>query len=584
MAVDVVTVEVIRSYMESLAEQMTDTMERTSYSLLIKEGKDCSSSIFDANGRLLAEGANIPVHLNALGPCLRAMLRNEIPADQIEPGDVLLTNDPFIDGSLGAHHTSDFIVYYPIFHGETLLGFSTIFAHLAGTGGVDPEGWHTSIFDEGLRIPPVKLFRRGELDERLFRLILANTNAPYAQKGDILAQVAGARVGAQGFLSLVDKYGLETVTEAIENQIEYAERRTRAYIERIPDGCYQAETKVLEDGSMGGPHRLKLTIEVSGSDIVFDFTGTAEQVAGPINCPKSATISASLFGLMALMPPDIPKNQGTANIVEVRTEPGTLVDPREPAAVYQRMAITHQIVDLVFEAMASAVPEDVVANSCGMVYCHGSAINPDPDATGADLTGRQSWDQGTGPSTGGLGARSTKDGLNGMPGWITNVASPSIESLESEAPVLYLRKELRQDSGGSGEFRGGLGVILSWQCLGYEGLLSHTSQRSAIPPQGLFGGGAAKGSEWVLNEGTERERRLEFQTGPTIGIGHGETLTFYAPGGGGYGRPHQRTPERILDDLESGYISEEHARMEYPQQWPEVEHRRSMNMSHKAVK
>ncbi|MFJ9893508.1 hydantoinase B/oxoprolinase family protein [Streptomyces sp. NPDC091280] len=575
MAVDVVTVEVIRSYLESLAEQMTDTMERTSYSLVIKEGKDCSSSIFDASGRLLAEGANVPVHLNALGPCLRAMLQNEIPAEQIEPGDVLLTNDPFIDGSLGAHHTSDFIVYYPIFHGETLLGFSTLFAHLAGTGGVDPEGWHTTIFDEGLRIPPIKLFRRGVLDERLFRLILANTNAPYAQKGDILAQVAGARVGARGFLDLVDKYGLETVTEAIENQIDYAERRTRAYIERIPDGRYEAETQVLEDGSMGGPHRLKLAIDVRGDDIVFDYSGTAQQIVGPINCPKSATISASLFGLMALMPADIPKNQGTANIVTVRTEPGTLVDPREPAAVYQRMAITHQIVDLVFEAMAKAVPQDVVANSCGMVYCNATAINPDPATLGADLTGRQSWDQGTGPSTGGLGARAGKDGLNGMPGWITNVASSSIESTEIEAPVLYLRKELRQDSGGIGEFRGGLGLILSWQCLGSEGLLSHTSQRSAIPPQGLFGGGPAEGSAWVINQGTEREHRLEFQAGPTISIDHGDTLTFYAPGGGGYGPPQQRTTEQILNDLESEYVSEVHVRAHYPAQWRELEGRQA---------
>src|SRR5690625_2841073 len=239
MTVDVVTVEVIRNYLESLAEQMTDTMERTSYSLIIKEGKDCSSSLFDASGRLLAEGANVPVHLNALGPCLQAMLKNEIHPEEIYPGDVILTNDPYIGGSIGAHHTSDFIVYFPIFYEGGLIGFSTIFAHLAGSGGVDPEGWHQTIFEEGLRIPPIKLFNRGVLDERLFRMILANTNAPYSQKGDILAQVAGARVGADGFLSLIERYGLSTVTEAIDNQIEYAERRTRAYIEQIPDGQYE---------------------------------------------------------------------------------------------------------------------------------------------------------------------------------------------------------------------------------------------------------------------------------------------------------------------------------------------------------
>lgn len=560
---DVITVEVVRSALESLAEQMTDTMERTSYSLLLKEGKDCSSSIFDVSGRLVAEGANIPVHLNALGPCLRAMLQEHIPASEMKPGDIILTNDPYVGGSVGAHHTSDFIVYHPIFLGDQLVGFSTIFAHLAGSGGNDPEGWHTTIFEEGLRIPPIKLFNEGVLDEQLFKLILANTNAPYEQRGDILGQVAGAKVGSNGYLVLIEKYGLDVIDEAIDSQIAYAERRTRAYIRQIADGRYQAETKLLEDGSMCGPVTLALTVIVADDEITFDFTGTDASVAGPINCPMSATISASLFGLLALLPSDIPKNEGSANPVHIVAPEGSLVNPRFPAAVYQRMAVTHQIVDLVFEALAPAVPSAVVANSCGMIYCVASAINLDTHPEGGDVSGRRSWGNGAGPSVGGLGARATLDGLNGMPGWITNVASTSVESSEIEGPVRYLRKELRPGSAGPGRNRGGLGVILSWQALGHHVKFSHTSQRSVNLPKGLFGGGQGLGSRWVINEDAENEQVLANQAGPTLDLQYGDTVTFYAPGGGGYGDPWTREPARVARDASLGYIDAVAARTEY---------------------
>lgn len=560
---DVITVEVIRSALESLAEQMTDTMERTSYSLLLKEGKDCSSSIFDVSGRLIAEGANIPVHLNALGPCLRAMLQEHIPASEMKPGDIILTNDPYVGGSLGAHHTSDFIVYHPIFHGSTLVGFSTIFAHLAGSGGNDPEGWHTTILEEGLRIPPIKLFNEGVLDEQLFKLILANTNAPYEQRGDILGQVAGAKVGASGYLALIEKYGLHVISGAVDSQIEYAERRTRKYIQQITDGRYHAETELLEDGSMCGPVKLALTVIVDDDEITFDFTGTDASVAGPINCPMSATISASLFGLLALLPTDVPKNEGAANPVHIVAPEGSLVNPRFPAAVYQRMAVTHQIVDLIFEALAPAVPESVVANSCGMIYCSASAINRDSHPDGGDVSGRRAWGNGAGPSVGGLGARATKDGLNGMPGWITNVASTSIESSEVEGPVLYLRKELRSGSAGPGLHRGGLGVVLSWKALGHDVKFSHTSQRSVNPPQGLFGGGEGAGSRWVINEGAESEHVVANQAGPTLDLEFGDTVTFYAPGGGGYGDPWQRDPVLVARDRRRGYIDAPAARSQY---------------------
>jgi N-methylhydantoinase B len=556
-------VEVIRSGLESLAEQMTDTMTRTSYSTLLKEGKDCSSSIFDAAGRLIAEGANVPIHLNALGPCLRAMLKDHFPPESFEPGDVILTNDPYVGGSLGAHHTADFIVYHPIFHDDELVGFSTIFAHLAGAGGIDPEGWHRSIYDEGLRIPPVKLFSRGTLDTDLLNLILDNTNAPYAQRADILSQVAGVRVGAQGYHRLIERYGKDDLYAAIDSQIAYAERRTRAHVRKLPDGRYETETTLLEDGSMGGPIRLALAVTIDSDRITFDFTGTSPAFDGPINCPLSATISACLYGLLALMPPDIPKNEGPARVVDVIAPEGSLVNPRLPAAVYQRMFVAHQIVDAIFAALAPAAPEAVVADSCGLIYARCTAINRDTHPRGGDVFGRHEWRQGTGPSTGGLGARASSDGLTGMPGWITNVASPSIEAVEVGAPVLFLRKEIRNDSGGPGRHRGGLGLVLSWESRGHDGEFSHSSQHSLDPPRGLFGGGTGARGQWVLNEGTPREQPLEHQVGPTRTLEYGDTVTLYAPGGGGYGDPLDRPADAVRDDYLRGYISKQSALEHY---------------------
>ncbi|WP_160330439.1 hydantoinase B/oxoprolinase family protein [Sphaerimonospora mesophila] len=562
-SLDVVTVEVIRSALESLAEQMTETMTRTSYSLLLKEGKDCSSSIFDATGRLVAEGANVPVHLNALGPCLKGMLKRHFPPHTLVPGDVILTNDPYVDGSVGAHHTADFIVYEPIFYDGELVGFSTIFAHLAGAGGLDPNDWHTSIFEEGLRIPPVKLYSAGVLDEDLLKLILTNTSVPYAQRGDLLAQVSGAHVGAEGFLRLLERYGKDVVLQAVDAQIDYAARRTADYIRRVPDGVYRAEKSLLEDGSMGGPVTLRLAMKVAGDRITFDFSGSDPQIAGPINCPKSATISACLFGLLAMMPPDIPKNQGPADLVTIEAPEGSIVNPTPPAAVYQRMAVTHQIVDMIFEAMAAVLPKAVVANSCGLIYGRGSAVNTTTHPEGGDVSARQEWRMGTGPSTGGLGARADRDGLSAMPGWITNVASPSIESSECEAPVLYRSKALYPDSGGAGRHRGGLGLKLSWQVRGEAARFSHTSQHSAVPPKGLFGGHSGAPSRWVINEGRESERELPYQTGPTMSLDYDDTVTLYTPGGGGYGDPLLRDPALVLADVLNRMVSVEAARDVY---------------------
>jgi N-methylhydantoinase B len=560
---DPITVEVIRSALESLAEQMTDTITRTSYSTLLKEGKDCSSSIFDVNGRLVAEGANVPVHLNALGPCLRAMLKEHFPIESLKPGDIILTNDPYVGGSVGAHHTADFIVYHPIFDGDEFVGFCTIFAHLAGAGGIDQEGWHRSIFEEGLRIPPVKLYSEGVLDEDLMKVILANTSAPYAQRGDILSQVAGAKVGAEGYLRLVERYGRDRLSVALDRQIEYAERRTRAHVSRMPNGRYESETMLLDDGSMGGPVKLALAVIIDEDQITFDFTGTDPAFDGPINCPLSATISACLFGLLALLPPDIPKNEGPANVVTVIAPEGSLVNPRVPSAVYQRMAVTHQIVDAVFTALAPAAPEAVVANSCGLVYARCMAANLETHPRGGDVSHRHEWRQGTGPSTGGLGARATRDGLTGMPAWITNVASPSIESIEVGAPTLFLRKEIREDSAGPGKQRGGLGLVLSWEIRGDQADFSHSSQRTTNPPHGLFGGLEAEPGRWVINEGKPNQQELEHQTGETMHLDFGDTITVYTAGGGGYGDPLERDPDIVATDCQRGYVSSEAAQRRY---------------------
>lgn len=563
MNVSPITLEVIRHAFESVAEQMTATVSHSAYSEIVKEGKDCSSALFDQQGRLIAEGANVPIHLNCLTPVLETVLTQYFPAVSLAPGDVILTNDPYAGGgSRGSHHTNDIISIQPIFRNGELLGFAVVMVHHSDVGGMWPGsgGWNREIWQEGLRLQPVKLYEAGQLNEPLLELILNNSRRPYSMRGDLMAQASACAAGAQALNRLAEKYGVELLMACAENLMNYSERRTRAELALIPDGHYEHEELILEDGTAGGPYRLKIAIDAGGDGLLIDYAGTDPQIQGPINAPWSATYSATLYTLRCLTDPSIPSNDGCQRPIAIRAPEGSLVNCCLPAACYQRMVVCHSLVDLILGALAPALPQRVMADSCGCIYNNATGLNLETHGRGGDVAHRQGWNDCC--SHGGLGARWDKDGVSGMACHVTNVANAPVEVTEIGAPVLILERALRPGSGGPGRFRGGLGGIYTWKSLAHDVRFSWTSQKTEIPPQGIFGGKPGKVGRWIVKRADGEVYDLERAIG-TAELDYGDSVSCLMAGGGGYGDPILRDPEAVRQDVALGLVSIESARDDY---------------------
>jgi N-methylhydantoinase B len=563
MNINPITLEVIRHAFESVAEQMTATITRSSYSSILKEGKDCSSALFDQHGRLIAEGANVPIHLNCLTPVLDTVLKHYFPVDKFLPGDLILTNDPYAGGeSKGSHHTNDIVAIQPIFWKDDVLGFATVMVHHRDVGGMWPNNnaWNEEIWQEGLRLEPIKLYSGGHLSDSLLSLILNNTRAPYHMRGDLMAQISACNTGVNAMKKLSEKYGIDILMAAAEELMNYSDRRTRSELAAIPNGLYEHEEYILEDGTAGGPYRLKVAIEVQDGKLYINYDGTDPQIKGPINSPWSATYSATLYTIRCLTDPTIPSNCGCNNAITINAPKGSLVNCQMPAATFQRMVVCHSIVDLIMGAMAPAIKNRVISDSCGCIYNDATGINIETHGQGGDVDHRQKWSDG--PSQGGLGARSNQDGVSAIACHVTNVANPPVEVTEIEAPVLILERALRPNSGGIGQFRGGLGQIYSWKALAHKVQFSWTSQKTMIPPQGLFGGLPGSPTRWTIKQNKQNECVLDRSIG-TAELEYGDVVTCYMAGGGGYGDPLKRDPEAVRKDVLLGYITTERAKEDY---------------------
>ncbi len=558
-----ILIEVMNNALRSIAEQMTAIMVRSSYSTIVKEMMDCSSAIFNSEGKLLSEGANIPIHLNCLGPCLNTVLTKFFPKETLNPGDIILTNHPYAGGeSLGSHHTKDIIMIEPIFYkDEQLVGFSVTMLHHRDIGGVwTGDSWTVEIWQEGLLVEPVKLYDRGIRNEGIWKIILNNTRAPRDMRGDLMAQISGCNIGRKNFIELIDKYGLDTVNEVTEELLKHSEILTRAEIEKIPDGVYTHEEKILDDGFKDGPYTLKVAITVKGSDIIFDYTGTDPQIKGPINSPLSATISATYYTMRCLTDTSIPTNYGCHKPIKVVAPEGTLVNCSMPNGCFQRMVTDHILVDLIMGAMSQAIPNKIMADSCGNIYDFCSAINLETHPRGGEVNHRQYWGEIV---PGGLGARPNKDGLTIMSCHVTNCPIPPVEAQEIEAPMLFIERAIEPDTAGPGKFRGGFAQRRKWKVVGYEAQFFHTSQKSKIPPQGLFGAMEGKSGKWIINEGKEDEEVLKYAMGDVIFLDYGDTVTCITASGGGYGNPYERDPELVRKDVIEELVSIENAKKDY---------------------
>ncbi|NKM65691.1 hydantoinase B/oxoprolinase family protein [Rhizobium leguminosarum bv. viciae] len=553
--VDPITLEIVRSGLVMAAEQVNVRIIRSAMNIVVKEMEDCSAAVFDCDGRLLSESASVPAHLNAIGLCLRTIMEHYLPLSEWKPGDVVLTNDPYAGGgSLSSHHTNDVIVYSPIFWADELVAIVALTVHHIDMGSMwmGCRGWGVEIEQEGIRFPPIKIVREGVLDEQLLSVLVNNTRLKKSLDNDLRAQISSILLAKADIQKMFERYGTETMKACFEELINYSERRTREEIRRFKNGVYKHEEFILEDGAKGGPFKIAVTVTVNDEDIVFDFTGTDPQIAGPVNSPLAGTYAATFYVMRCLTDPNIPNTEGSKRPIQIVAPRGTLVNAQWPAACNQRMVTMHTVVDLIFGALEKCVPERVMGDSCGCLY---NEIIATDLVTGARVQLGE-------VVPGGMGATRIKDGAT-LACHVTNCPIPPIEVNEIECPVLYLERGLVADSGGAGRQRGGLAIVLSYEVRTDYPQLHHTSQKSKIPPQGVLGGKPGKSGKWIVNPGTPEERVLEFAIGDVEPVTKGDTITHFTPGGGGYGNPLERSVDAVLADVRDGFVSIEAALQDY---------------------
>ena len=548
--------EIVKNALYATAEEMKIVLAKTAYSPLLKVAGDYSCGIFDRRGDMVAQGPDLPIHLGSMPDAVRAVIA-EFP--QVEPGDVFIHNDPYHGGS----HLPDVNVVAPCFHGEALLGFGCVRAHWPDIGSATPGSYGavSEIYGEGLRLPPVRLYRDFAPDANVERIIFANVRTPAERRGDLAAQVAANRRAQQRLDALAGKYGAEELLRIMAEVLDYSERMMRGALSALPDG--EAEFADVFDGdgvlapgaSEDEPFRVKLRVDKKGDQILVDFAGSDPRVPGPMNAPLTVTRSGVYCALKMIADPKslIPPNSGCWRPVAVSAPEGSVVNAAIPApVVYANHEMSHRIADMVMAAMHEICPGQVMAASQGTsaVMTFGGR---DP-RTGDEYVSYESL-------KGGFGARPVKDGINAVASTVSNMMNTPIEILEASFPLRVEEYALVPDSGGAGMWRGGLGARRVWRVLDHEAHAAVCCERTLAAPFGLAGGSSGAPMRlWLeLPDGTRR--RLNSKG--AFRVPAGGRVVMEAPGSGGYGPPKERDPARLAEDLADGYVSEAAARREY---------------------
>lgn len=544
--------EIIASALESAAWEMCASLIRTAYSPNIKERADCSTALCDARGRTLALATYGPAHL---GSTLRLVpaLYQRFPRETMRPGDVFFANDPYI---VGVTHLNDCTVATPIFVDGELVAFAAAVAHHSDVGGRVPgseSGDCTSIYQEGIRIPPVKLFSEGTLRADVLELFLLNSRQPQFSEGDIYAQLAAATTGIQRVQEMHARYGGELVARSIDEMLDATERRIRSFIrDNLRDGTYSASDWLDEDGIHDEPVKLAATVTVRGDTVKFDFSDCAAQLGSGKNIPYTHTMATVYFCLKAMVDPNASINEGLYRPIEVIAPEGSIVNPRPPGGVSSRNLTSMILADVMIDALGQAAPNRVMA--AGGPYQGIILAGPDP------VRNRYFVDYEN--FAGGQGARCDGDGTDVIQLHMTNTSNLPIEVMEIEFPIRVERYEIIPDSGGAGRYRGGCGVCRDLRVLGSDTVLSVRSARQKFPAAGKNGGLPGSAGAYVLNPGTASEKKLH-STFSEMSLAPGDLLRIMTPGGGGLGQPADRTREEIEADVREGKVTAEAARRLY---------------------
>ncbi|SMY10298.1 hydantoinase B/oxoprolinase family protein [Flavimaricola marinus] len=533
--IDPITVEVIGSALQSIVEEMGEALVRASYSTNIKERRDCSTALFDHRGNTLCQAEHIPMHLGSFLGVIPAILER-FELQDIAPGDVFMANDAYAGG---ATHLPDIVLAEPIFVDSTLIGWAVNTAHHSDFA----DRGHEHIYQEGLRIPPVRLYRKGELNTDLQSMFLLNCQVPRERLSDLRAQMSANRLCVQRMTDLCAKYGSDKVLAAGDALQDYAERKMRTAIAAIPDGTYSF-SDAFDSNQRAEAMAFRVDITVEGDQMRLAFDGPP-QVRGGLNLIYTSLLAACYFTVKSVLDPTILPNAGLARPLTVTAPKGTILNCEHPAAVDGRIAAAQRVTDLVYGALAKALPGKVMAAGNGC--CTGAIFN------GTDEKG-DIWVY-LETIGGGGGARPSADGLSGIHVGLTNTSNLPVEALELEYPLTLLRYELVDDSAGSGEFRGGMGIRRVYRA---EKACRFTVEGSRVGsnPWGLEGGLEADGTHLDFGDG-----RTEFAG--MVDLKPGQIVSIVTPGGGGYGDPSKRPEDAVRRDLAEGRISADLAKSVY---------------------
>jgi len=552
---DPIISEVISNAFHSITEEMGAALIRSAYSTNIKERRDCSCAMFAPDGALISLAEHIPIHLGSMQGLMMQIAR-DTKEHKLNPGDVIIANDPFRGGG---SHLPDVSVLKPVYYHNNLVAFVSNIAHWSDVGGRSPgvgtAGDSTEILQEGVRIPPVHIVTKGNLNKDILELLLINMRDRHERLGDFRAQMAALQLGESRLHELFDRYGQTTIADCIADLHSYSQKRLQTELSKVPEGTFCFRDQMDDDGVSDKPLDIRVSVTISHDpqpSVLFDFKGTSKQAAGGINMVWQALQATVFYSAKALFAPDIPINEGFQRPILINAPEGSLVNAREPAAVGGRTDTCQRVIDAIFGALYQVIPDRVTAASNGAttaIIFGGTKTLSGRDFVFVEAMG------------GGMGARKYKDGMDGTQVNITNTSNLPIEAMEMEYPLQVLRYGLVPDSGGPGKYRGGLAIRKDIEAL-KSVIFSAHSDRHRLSPWGLDGGLPGSCGKFLLNRDTPEEKVIPAKVSDII-LKKGDIISIQTAGGGGYGSPLDRDEKLVENDFHQGKVTHKKARIHY---------------------
>lgn len=538
-----IKLEMLRNALIAAAEEMAAAVFRTSRSTTVREMLDYSTAVFDAQANVIGQSSRIPMHLNTMAPCLEVILKEYIHPEDLEDGDVILINDPFC----GAQHLPDVTTFKPVFVDGALLGFTGAMLHYTDVGGAVPGSYNAAardIFAEGVRIPPVRIVRKGAWNDDLLKMFLQNVRDPETVKGDLLSQIASCVIGEKNLHRLVQKYGADFIATASRQLLDQSEAEMRRRLAQIPEGVFTFKDKVDDDGLSDTSYEIAVKVTVRPGAITIDFNGSADQAEGSINCTFNITRCCVYYAVMAAVGGDIPANSGCYRPIEVIAPKGSITNCDYPAAVVNRITVGHRLVNAIMGALAKAMPDRIPA----AYYSASFALFLE---TVAENGARSIYMEA---DIGGWGGEPGRDGASALSAGLHNINTVPLEMLEAKHPVTFTRFALRPDSGGLGEYRGGLGTVREYRLDAPRALLATSGDRVKFGPYGVRGGMPGGTAVYAVHRADGTTELLPSKAAG-IHVRQGDRVMLMTAGGGGYGDPRRRDNKAVEADLSAGYIT-----------------------------